>query len=82
MTLCHDCERLFYDEEAVIRWVDQGDWFGFPSHEKVYCCPYCGSDNIEDWDEENVDTCVSCGVPIPEGRQVCPDCEHRKDVLG
>lgn len=23
----------------------------------------------------NVDTCVSCGEIIPEGRQVCPKCE-------
>ena len=20
-------------------------------------------------------TCVCCGVPVPEGRQVCPNCE-------
>lgn len=20
--------------------------------------------------------CVCCGLPIPEGRQVCPDCEN------
>ena len=20
-------------------------------------------------------TCVSCGTPVPEGRQVCPNCE-------
>lgn len=25
----------------------------------------------------NDNTCVSCGAAIPEGRQVCPDCEHR-----
>lgn len=23
------------------------------------------------------DTCVCCGREIPEGRQVCPDCEAR-----
>ena len=23
------------------------------------------------------DTCVICGEVIPEGRQVCPICEHR-----
>ncbi len=23
------------------------------------------------------DTCVCCGEPVPEGRQVCPQCERR-----
>ena len=75
MILCNDCGRLFYEDEAKIQYVDQGEWFGFPAHEKLRVCPYCGSDDVEDWDEENVDACVSCGAPIPEGRQVCPDCE-------
>ena len=22
-----------------------------------------------------MDTCICCGEPIPEGRQVCPNCE-------
>ena len=25
----------------------------------------------------NMDTCVCCGAPVPEGRQVCPICESR-----
>ena len=23
------------------------------------------------------DVCVICGAPIPEGRQVCPECDER-----
>lgn len=23
--------------------------------------------------------CICCGSPIPEGRQVCPECERRAD---
>ena len=23
------------------------------------------------------DICVICGAPIPEGRQVCPECDER-----
>ena len=23
-----------------------------------------------------IDTCVICGAAVPEGRQVCPACEH------
>ena len=22
-----------------------------------------------------MDTCICCGAPVPEGRQVCPNCE-------
>lgn len=25
----------------------------------------------------NVDTCVMCGIIVPEGRQVCPTCEDK-----
>ena len=25
----------------------------------------------------NEETCVICGAPIPEGRQVCYFCEHK-----
>ena len=25
------------------------------------------------------DTCVCCGVPVPEGRMVCPQCEYAND---
>ena len=25
----------------------------------------------------NENTCVCCGSPIPEGRQVCPECEDK-----
>ena len=25
------------------------------------------------------DTCVCCGKPVPEGRQVCPDCEKKAE---
>jgi len=24
-----------------------------------------------------IDTCVICGMAIPEGRQICPECEHQ-----
>ena len=23
------------------------------------------------------DNCVVCGIPVPEGRQVCPECTER-----
>ncbi|MCD7881093.1 MAG: hypothetical protein LUG47_05425 [Clostridiales bacterium] len=27
----------------------------------------------------DVDRCVVCGAPVPEGRMVCWKCEHRAD---
>ena len=27
----------------------------------------------------NEETCIICGSPIPEGRQVCPQCEKRHE---
>lgn len=26
---------------------------------------------------DSVDRCVSCGEVVPEGRMVCPQCEHK-----
>ena len=26
------------------------------------------------------DTCVCCGIDIPEGRQVCPNCENAHGI--
>jgi hypothetical protein len=28
----------------------------------------------------NDDRCVTCGAAVPEGRQVCPDCEARAEL--
>lgn len=28
------------------------------------------------------DICVSCGADVPEGRQVCPNCERKVDEYG
>lgn len=28
------------------------------------------------------ETCVVCGAIIPEGRQICPNCEKDKTLLG
>ena len=46
--VCRDCGQHFdepeYNGESFL-----GECFGFPVYEKVYCCPYCGSDDyIED----------------------------------
>lgn len=30
----------------------------------------------------DVDRCVVCGEPVPEGRQICLNCEYRVDKIG
>ena len=30
----------------------------------------------------DVDRCIICGEPVPEGRQVCWGCEHHIDKIG
>lgn len=29
----------------------------------------------------NEETCICCGEPIPEGRQVCPSCEKEYEEV-
>lgn len=28
---------------------------------------------------KDAETCVSCGTPIPEGRQLCPKCDNESE---
>ena len=30
----------------------------------------------------DVDRCIVCGEPVPEGRQICLNCEYRIDKIG
>ena len=30
----------------------------------------------------DVDRCIVCGEPVPEGRQICLNCEYRVDKIG
>ena len=29
----------------------------------------------------DVDRCVCCGEIVPEGRQICPQCEHERNRI-
>lgn len=35
---------------------------------------------LEKGDENMVDTCIVCGMDVPEGRQVCPACSGELKV--
>ena len=30
----------------------------------------------------DVDRCIVCGEPVPEGRQICLNCEYHVDKIG
>lgn len=40
------------------------------------CCVFC--EFYKQCREDTENTCVCCGAIIPEGRQVCPNCEEEK----
>lgn len=76
---CSDCQRGFTEDEAgtYSEWEGEGFYRG-----KIYymCCPYCGSDSLEDGEE-----CEECGEYFPEaeihkdadGRCYCEECMNK-----
>ncbi len=40
-------------------------------------CIHCGKTALEKMIGLDENSCVSCGREIPEGRQVCPECESK-----
>jgi hypothetical protein len=67
--ICECCKEAFDLDKAVI--LNAG---GTPYYICEECDGRCRSTNLPP--SEN--TCVCCGEIIPEGRQVCPNCE--KDI--
>lgn len=46
-------------------------------------CPNCGAKMIKSYLRSSItviNTCICCGEIIPEGRQVCPKCENKKNI--
>ena len=81
MIKCKECGQVFYEDESRVIRQEVGVWLGFPCYEELDTCPYCHSDDLwYDYDPppENAERCVICGDIIPEGRQVCPNCEDEE----
>lgn len=53
MHRCDDCDCIFDEPEEVKE--NMGECFGFPSYEKYCICPACGSDNIEETEDRNIE---------------------------
>lgn len=53
---CNDCENGFDEYDEVEE--DRGEFWGMPAYETMYYCPFCGSedfDEVEEEDEEDED---------------------------
>lgn len=73
MFVCYDCEETFLEPSKLIE--DRGEWFGFPSHEASYGCPYCGGAFTETY------LCECCNkwittpyIKLDSGERICENC--------
>ena len=64
--------------EQVGRLVSILDYYGLVEQNRdAICLSHTIQDNIRLY-RSDVNRCVCCGEIIPEGRQVCPNCEGGK----
>ena len=71
---CSVCDNFF--ETTDSGW---GSDDSFTRFVKIHgFCPNCGA-KMDSPAHDNADRCVCCGDVIPEGRQVCPKCEGRRE---
>lgn len=61
MMICADCGEIFEDDEVVVASVCWEDYYGVggsfqnKNYGSMATCPYCGSDELEDYYEEDED---------------------------
>ena len=58
MLWCCECETAFEEEDAHVVHDCVGEFWGEPAYQDFLECPFCGSDEIEDYegqDEEEED---------------------------
>jgi RNA polymerase subunit RPABC4/transcription elongation factor Spt4 len=64
MIICNDCGRIFEDDELKVT-KDYRECFGFPTYEEFGECPYCGSDDFEEYEPSEEDE--EEGIDILQG---------------
>lgn len=58
MIVCRNCKQVFeYVDQLDCVMESRGEYFGFPSYEKVYICPDCRCDDFEEVDDYDKDDC-------------------------
>lgn len=50
MYKCNDCDAIFENPKCVSEY--RGEYWGAPAYEDMYYCPECGSDDYEEYREE------------------------------
>ena len=52
MLICNDCGEIFDDDDLESRSECVGEFWGSPAYDSYGVCPYCGSDDYEEYVEE------------------------------
>ena len=52
MVRCCDCSWIGEPEELKAVDESRGEFWGMPAYETMYYCPECGSDCVDDYNEE------------------------------
>ena len=58
---CYDCGHIFDEDDADSRRYYVGEFWGAPAYDYEAVCPECGSDAIEEYEEErDIKKCERC----------------------
>ena len=52
MIKCYDCGAVFQDYEAREKQEFVSEFWGAPAYANIKICPECGSEEIEEYDED------------------------------
>lgn len=55
MLKCYDCGEVFTESAIAVGRECVGDFWGAPAYQNEEYCPYCGSDDFEEYNEEEED---------------------------
>lgn len=53
MLKCNDCGRTFETKDLDSYQECVGEYWGTPAYETFYVCPYCGSDEYGEYNENS-----------------------------
>lgn len=56
MLICNNCEKTFEEPKTIMttyeKYFGVGDQFGNHHSLEIYCCPFCRSEDFEDYEVE------------------------------
>jgi len=55
MLECYDCGERFEEDEVEKRPENVGEFWGSPAYMNIDVCPYCGSEEVFEVEEEDED---------------------------